>query len=226
MTTNFLKHYIVSIVNTDESFRRKLLDILREVFKTTQSTYNIHFDNDFDNLVPAITETNGKSQNFNLVVVNLPYLKIQDYQETILKKAYNRETSNIKILIVTDIVSPYVLRKLLKNINPDGFITLPEVGATGLKKNIVEILLGNTQYSPNILKIIRNESRISHKLDERDHDILYMLSTGRSTKEIRSKIGMAPTTLEKRLMKIGIQLGINNSKQKELIQRAKKVGII
>ncbi|MGS2725271.1 response regulator [Psychroserpens sp. BH13MA-6] len=131
-----------------------------------------------------------------------------------------------KIIIATTLNDNYRIHALLKNINPDGFLTKNDMTPKELVLAIETILNDPPYYSKTIVKLLRHEVSNDFILDDIDRRILYELSMGSRMKDLPNIVHLSIAGIEKRKRHLKQIFDAIGPEDKELISKARDKGFI
>lgn len=109
-----------------------------------------------------------------------------------------KKSPETKILVLTSHDDPLLLNNILYFISPKGFMCKGDVTTKSLSEAIVKILKGNTYYSTSISNLIHKNISSKIILDDKDKQILYELSKGVKTINLKNTIHLSQAGIEKR----------------------------
>lgn len=143
----------------------------------------------------------NEHRNYDLVVldISLPPFKnskIEDGEDLAL--IVRRLSPTARIIMMTGITDNFKIYKILKHINPEGFLLKSDVSGKEMKIIFNKILFGKSYYSSSILSIIKETKKYDEFVDYFDRSILYFLSQGVLTKNLSQFIPLSITAIEKR----------------------------
>ncbi|QLG43821.1 response regulator transcription factor [Costertonia aggregata] len=133
---------------------------------------------------------------------------------------------NSKVVFMSSYSDNYRINQLTATVNPDGYLVKDEVDELTLKA-MLETVMGSDipYYTASALFAIRKKLANSHMIDELDKKILYRLSLGEKTKDMKG-IEVSITTIEKRKRNMKAMFGIEKENDLALIAEAKNRGFI
>jgi DNA-binding NarL/FixJ family response regulator len=131
-----------------------------------------------------------------------------------------------KIILLTMHSEPLLLHNAIERINPEGFILKNDINAQSLMTAYQEIVVGQKFYSTTIHKVLRQDIIKKLDFDAIDCEILALLSRGIRTKDMTEQLELSLSTIEKRKSNIKIQLLVDKGTDKDIIEEAKKIGIL
>lgn len=131
-----------------------------------------------------------------------------------------------KIVIISMHSDPLWVNRIIKAINPEGFIAKSDVDAKLLAKICTKIDKGFFFYS-NAVKI-SNKVIIQQNInwDEHDTKILQLIAQGVKTAHLTKSIPLSLSAIEKRKYNIKKQLIFEMGSDKDLVDKAKSMGLL
>ncbi len=131
-----------------------------------------------------------------------------------------------KIILLTMHSEPVLLYNAIQKINPEGFILKNDVNAQSLMIAYQSIVLGQKFYSSTINKVLSQAIIKKLNFDLIDCEIIALLSRGIRTKDMTERLELSLSTIEKRKSNIKTQLLNDKGTDKDIIDKAKNLGII
>lgn len=131
-----------------------------------------------------------------------------------------------KIILLTMHSEPILLHNAIQKINPEGFILKNDINAQSLMTAYQYIMLGQKFYSSTINDVLNQSIIKKLKFDVIDCEIITLLSRGIRTKDMTELLELSLSTIEKRKSNIKTQLLIDKGTDKNIIEEARKVGIL
>jgi DNA-binding NarL/FixJ family response regulator len=131
-----------------------------------------------------------------------------------------------KIIMLTMHSEHLILNKVLKTINPEGFISKNDIDFTTFPNIFFKIKNNENYFSPTITQSLHELMHNTVNWDEYDTQIILLLEKGIQTKNIPEYIDLALSTIEKRKASIKRQLGNQKITDEELITICKKLNLI
>lgn len=125
---------------------------------------------------------------------------------------------NSKIVLIIRRKENFRINKIIKTIEPDGFIIENEFNYVELCKIFNSITNDRKYLSPQILDSILNYNESKHKIDPFQMEILFFLSKGVKTKNLVNYLGRSLSTIEKN--KYELKDVLNAKTDKELVEKA------
>lgn len=133
---------------------------------------------------------------------------------------------NCKIIIITMHNEPLWVNRIIKSIKPDGFISKNEVNYKTFPQICEKIVVDESYYSESIIESQRFLIKKNINWDEHDSKILQLIAEGKKTIHLTDYIPLSLSAIEKRKACIKKQLIFESGQDKELIEVAKKLGLI
>jgi len=133
-----------------------------------------------------------------------------------------------RIVIYTMFNQDSRIHNILKNVNPDGFMSKTDLSSKEFALAFETILNNPPYYSTTIIKYFRNQSvKIEDPLlDDVNRKIIFHLSVGVKTKDLPSYVNLSLSTVEKRKIHIKTILNIDKANDDEMVEEARKRGLI
>lgn len=134
--------------------------------------------------------------------------------------------SDCKIIIISMHSEPLWVNRLIKAINPEGFISKSDMDAKLLSDVCNKIEKGFFYYSNAIVKSNKVIIQQNVNWDEHDTKILQLIADGVKTAHLPKLIPLSLSAIEKRKSNIKRQLIFNTGSDKDLIDKAKSMGLL
>lgn len=134
--------------------------------------------------------------------------------------------STTKIIILTSIYYHQKILSIIKEISPEGFMIKSDIDNLFFKNAIVDVLNGKKCYSVSVNKYFNKFVINGKTIDDYDRQILYHLSMGEKTKDLRNYIPLSTRAIEERKVKLKTLLDDGTSSNFNLVRTAKKEGLI
>jgi DNA-binding NarL/FixJ family response regulator len=162
-----------------------------------------------------------------LLDINLPpYEKEKILSGTDLAIIIREKYPKCKIIMLTMHSEHLILNKVLKAINPEGFISKNDIDFRTFPNIFFKIKDGEKYFSPTINKSFQSLLTNTIKWDEIDTQIIILLERGIITKEIPNYIDISLSSIEKRKATIKRQLADQKITDEELISICKMLKLI
>lgn len=176
-----------------------------------------------------ITEINSNDENLKMVLfdINLPAYKEKNIESgedlaLITRKLFPK----CKIIIISMHNDPLWVNRIIKAINPEGFLAKSDVDAKSLAEICSKIEADFFFYSESIKKSNKIIIQQNINWDEHDTKILQYIAEGYKTAHLTKLIPLSLSAIEKRKANIKKQLIFDIGSDKELIEVAKSKGLL
>ncbi|EGV42300.1 response regulator transcription factor [Bizionia argentinensis JUB59] len=177
------------------------IDGYKNILETLHATKEIYDYNTDESYCceTAFKLIENKTYDLVLLDISLPPSKDgmfksgEDLGQFILKRH-----PKTKILVITSFNDPILLNNILHFISPKGFLYKGDINVRLLSEAIINVLNGNTYYSTLILNLIQKNLSSRIFLDVMDKQILYQLSKGVKTVDLKKTIPLSQAGIEKR----------------------------
>ena len=133
---------------------------------------------------------------------------------------------NCKITIISMHKEPIWVNQIQKSIMPEGFIAKSDINYKIFPEIFKCIEKDETYFSPSIINAQKLMIQKNINWDEHDSNIIQLLSEGIRTINIPDYIPLSLSSIEKRKANMKKQLLLNSATDRELIDIAKKIGVI
>jgi DNA-binding NarL/FixJ family response regulator len=111
---------------------------------------------------------------------------------------FKRLNPNLKLVIVTGHYDVFVFQSILQNINPDGLVYKSDVGIEVFNMIIENVFKNVPFYSDTVLQLLRKNISSKITLTDIDKQLLYHLSRGSKTKDLKKYLPLSQGGIEKR----------------------------
>lgn len=163
--------------------------------------------------------------NFALININLtPYKNIRNGIDLALLIRENFE--HCKIVIITVNIGDLTIDKIIKKIQPEGFISKNDLNFKLFPFVCKKIIHGDIFHSQSIVESQRNFFKKNTNWDIHDNQILILIAEGIKTVHLPNHIPLSISAIEKRKANIKFQLLMGKGSDKDLISKAKKLGLL
>ncbi|TGV01053.1 response regulator [Flavivirga rizhaonensis] len=133
---------------------------------------------------------------------------------------------NIKIIVSTSYDDSYMISCILKNINPEAYVTKGDLTIDILNETIKTVILDPPYYSKTVMKILRKQSANDFVIDNIDRKILYELSNGTKMNELPNVLPLSIAALERRKRILKDVFNVEGKGDRDLLQLAHEKGFI
>jgi DNA-binding NarL/FixJ family response regulator len=143
-----------------------------------------------------------------------------------LASLIRKNFTSCKIILLTMHSDPLTVNKVIKEINPEGFISKNDINFELFPVICKKIVEGEIFRSDTILTSQRELIKRNINWDNYDNEILLLISKGVKTVNIPDYIPLSMSTIEKRKANIKDQLLQGKGNDIDLIEKAKKMGLL
>lgn len=169
----------------------------------------------------------GKLINMALLDVSLPPYYIKNILDGVDIGQYLREKmKDCKIVIQTMHNEPLKVSSIVNRLQPEGFISKNDINFEVFPVICNRIMAGEHYYSSTIREAQEALSQNNLAFDIHDNKILSLLSQGVKTVNLPEYIPLSLSAIEKRKATIKDQVLQQKGSDLELLQKARKLGII
>lgn len=174
-----------------------------------------------------IHEALGKPISMALLDVSLPPFEQKNILDGIDVGRYIRARMKKCIIIMQTMHSePLKVDTIVSQLQPEGFISKNDINFEVFPIICSRIMSGEIYYSPTIVKAQEEWSKNNLAFDMHDNKILMLLSQGVKTVNLPEYIPLSLSAIEKRKATIKDQVLQQKGSDLELLQRARKLGLI
>ncbi|WP_281321886.1 response regulator [Flavobacterium aestivum] len=134
--------------------------------------------------------------------------------------------TNCKIILLTMHSEPLTVDKIIKEIHPEGFVSKSDINFELFPVICKKIMVGEIYRSPTIIKSQKELLNSNINWDKHDNQILLLISEGVRTVNLPEYIPLSMSAIEKRKANIKEQLLMGKGSDRDLIIKAKKLGLL
>lgn len=131
-----------------------------------------------------------------------------------------------KIIILTSHIEAFLLYKIHREIEPEGFLVKSDFTAEELLNAFNKIVAGNKYRSRTVQQNITDLMANDFLLDEHYQQIITLLAQGIKTKNMPEYINITLSAIDKRKAHIKEFFNIEKGSDEDIIKEAKKRGLI
>ncbi|MFN3754225.1 response regulator [Flavobacterium sp.] len=207
------------------------VDSYKTLLSNIDSNSNADFQLAFD-CKEAYHIINGMKNNqllidFAFIDINLPpYEDKKIFSGSDLALIIKDFFPKCKIIIISMHKEPLWVNQIYKSINPHGFIAKSDINYKSFPLIFESIEKSETYYSSSIKESQRVMIQKNINWDDNDSKILQFLSEGIKTIQLPDFVPLSLSSIEKRKANIKKQLMLNSGSDKEMIDIAKKLGLL
>ena len=136
------------------------------------------------------------------------------------------EMPSCKVILLTMHTELLKINNIIKTINPSGLIIKNDLTFDELLFAFNKIMNNESYYSQTVIKLVGQAQYNNIELDAFDKQILFHLSKGIKTKDLPQYIPLSLSAVEKRKLNIREVLEVKDGNDIDLINEAKKKGVI
>ncbi|MFV5697802.1 response regulator [Flavobacterium sp. ZT3R17] len=209
---------------------------------TVDSYSNLLSDNAFQKNTPKFIKSYNCQDAYNqiffylkqntaidlvLLDISLPPYKEFNIENGIdLASLIRKKFTNCKIVLLTMHSEPLTVDTIIKEINPEGFVSKSDINFELFPIICKKIMDGGTFRSQTILESQRELFKKNINWDKHDSQILILISQGTKTVNLPDYIPLSMSAIEKRKANIKEQLLMGKGSDRDLIAKAKKLGLL
>jgi DNA-binding NarL/FixJ family response regulator len=167
--------------------------------------------------------------NINLALLDIslpPYKEFNINSGVDLALLIREKFTNCKIIILTMHSEPLTVDKIIKKIKPEGFFSKSDVNSESFPSICKKIIDGDIFQSQTIIESQRELFKKNINWDNHDNEILILISQGVKTINLPNYIPLSMSAIEKRKANIKDQLLKGKGSDKDLVGKAKKIGLL
>lgn len=167
------------------------------------------------------------SIDFALLDISLPAYKELNINSGIdLALLIREKFKACKVVLLTMHSEPLTVDKIIKGIKPEGFISKSDINFELFPGICKKILDGDIFKSTTIIESQRELFKKNINWDNHDNQILILISQGVRTVNLPNYIPLSMSAIEKRKANIKDQLLKGKGSDKDLVEKAKKLGLL
>lgn len=162
-----------------------------------------------------------------LLDINLPpYKELNIETGADLAVILRKKNPSCKIILLTMHSEPLTVDKIIKEINPEGFIAKSDINFELFPVICKKIMDDEIYRSPTIIQSQRDLFKKNINWDNHDNKILTLICQGVKTVNLPNYIPLSMSAIEKRKANIKGQLLMGKGSDRDLIGKAKKLGLL
>jgi DNA-binding NarL/FixJ family response regulator len=209
---------------------------------TVDSYINLLSDGEFQQNLPNFIKSHNCEDAYNKIIlhhkqninidfalldINLPPYKQSNINDGIdLAYLIKEKFPNCKIVLLTMRSEPLTVDKIIKGIRPEGFISKSDINFVQFPVICKIIIKGEIFRSDTIVESQRELFKKNINWDNHDNQILILISEGVKTVNLPEYIPLSMSAIEKRKANIKDQLLKGKGSDKDLIEKAKTLGLL
>jgi DNA-binding NarL/FixJ family response regulator len=209
---------------------------------TVDSYTNLLSDNDFQKNTPIFIKSYNCQDAYDKIFFHLKQnttidlalldISLPPYKEFNIENGINlaslirKKFTYCKIVLLTMHSEPLTVDTIIKEINPEGFVSKSDINFELFPIICKKIMDGGTFRSQTILESQRELFKKNINWDKHDSQILILISQGTKTVNLPDYIPLSMSAIEKRKANIKEQLLMGKGSDRDLIAKAKKLGLL
>lgn len=209
---------------------------------TVDSYVNLLSDGEFQENIPNFIKSHNCEDSYNKILFHLrqnininlalldinlpPYKQLNISNGIDLAFLLKEKFPNCKIILLTMRSEPLTVDKIIKGIQPEGFISKSDINFELFPVICKNIINGETFRSNTIVESQRELFKKNINWDNHDNQILLLISEGVKTVNLPDYIPLSMSAIEKRKANIKDQLLKGKGSDKDLIEKAKDLGLL
>ncbi|WP_428232501.1 response regulator [Flavobacterium sp.] len=198
-----------------------------EYFTTVEPFFNTSYNCETAYKKILQFKKQNKSLDFAIIDVSLPPYDQENISNGIDLSTLIRKTHpTCKILLLTMHTEAFIVKRVIEEIKPDGFISKSEVNFESFPAICKKILSEEIIYSDEILKSQKKLIQRNFDWGEYDSQILILISQGVKTIDISNHIPLSLSSIEKRKASIKNHFLLEKGGDIELINKVKQLGLL
>ncbi len=163
-----------------------------------------------------------------LLDLNLPsYMDFNINDGVDLGLLLREKFPNCIIIILTMKSEPLAINRIIRKIQPEGFFCKTDIMSESFSSICQNIIDGKVRYQSQTIKDSQRDLfKKNINWDNHDNEILLLISQGVKTINLPSFIPLSMSAIEKRKANIKDQLLKGKGSDKDLVNQAKKIGLL
>jgi len=199
--------------------------ILNEITESTGTTFEIHYASKCSQAIAILKDE---------PLVDLVFLDIKLPKEPEIGMLSGEDLGieirkshpQAHIIVTTAYNEPIRIKSIYTNIKPDGFFVKGDINHNSITSAYEKALNEPPFYSRTAEQSLLSFIAIDFTLDQIDVQILIGLYKGLTMKEISNELFLSRAAIVKRKQKIKLQFEVENGKDRDLVNVARKLGFI
>ncbi len=170
-----------------------------------------------------------KPYHFFYFDINLPASNDNEFKSGKDLAIYAKEKfPESKIVIFTMLDDDFQLNNIMSELNPDGMLIKNDIDHEEFVHSFKQIAKGQIYYSSSIIDLLNrlNFKAYGEQLNAIDLEIINLIAKGIKTVDLPNHVNLSLSSVEKRKRNIKRALKLDKANDRELISKAKEMGII
>ena len=196
-----------------------------EIYKNA----NFHLAYNCKQAYELITQLKRNEINIDIAFIDVnlpPYKEMNLLSGDEIGSVLQQKFPNCTIIIISMHNEPVWVNRILKNLNPQVFISKSDINYKNFSLIIEAITKNETYYSKSIIEAQKEFVIKNIHWDEHDSKMVQLIADGIKTKDLPHYIPLSLSALEKRKANLKKQLIFEGGSDAELIERVKKMGLL
>jgi DNA-binding NarL/FixJ family response regulator len=143
-----------------------------------------------------------------------------------LGKLLRKKQPNIKLMVLTMLNDVFRIKGIINDLKPEGFLIKTEITLEILSTAYYQVLNGNSYFSPEVGRLLKEPIDADIQIDSLDRKILYYISIGEKMKNLPMYIPLSMATIERRKKNLKSVLQLKSGSDRELLEKAREMGFI
>lgn len=167
--------------------------------------------------------------NLDLAILDInvpPHKELNINNGTDIARFIRKKNPMCKIMLLSMHSEPLTVDKIIKEINPEGFIAKSDINFELFPVICKKIIDNETYQSPTIMESQRDLFKKNINWDNHDNNILTLIAQGVKTVNLPDHIPLSMSAIEKRKANIKGQLLMGKGSDGDLIGKARMLGLL
>ena len=130
------------------------------------------------------------------------------------------------VVFMSSFSDSFRINSICQSVDPEGYMVKSEIDELSLIEMVKTVTTAPPYYTHLALVAARKNISQTYKIDEHDRTILYELSIGTKTKDMRTKVPVSMATIDNRKRALKILFGVKDKNDLALIEEARNRGFI
>jgi len=174
-------------------------------------------------------EFSSRSVPYDIILLDIqlfpPEAKDQRTGEDLGKLA-RQLVPESSVVFMSSFSDSYRINSICQAVDPEGYMVKSEIDELSLIEMVKTVLIAPPYYTHLALVAARKNISQTYKIDEHDRAILYELSIGTKTKDMRAKVPVSMATIDNRKRALKLLFGVKDKNDLALIEEARNRGFI
>lgn len=206
-----------------------IIDSYISIISSINNDFNFFSATNCENAYYLIQQIGSRENKIDIGIFDIglpPFKEKKIFNGTDLAINFKRNFPNSKIMMITMYQESLIINKVLKKINPHGFLNKSDISYHTFSKVFEAILSGKSFFSKTINNTIAEFNKQQYDFDEIDIEIITLLEKGIKTKELYNYLPIKQSAIEKRKAKIKLQIINSMGTDLNIIENARLLKLI